>query len=270
MIPAHLRSRLAEDGVIREGERGLCTSSVRFSCLHDHIYAHSGFPTSQVDSVFFGPDTYRFVSFVEHELEKNPLQLGSRVLDIGCGAGPGGIAALLHGHDSIDAVLSDINPQALQFSRANAELAGVSQRCATTLSDLFASVEGTFDLIISNPPYLVDAAQRSYRHGGGDFGEGLAQRILEQSLSRLNPGGRVLLYTGSAVLKGVDPFAEWAQDLSTRAGYSFKRREIDPDVFGEELERGEYRYIDRIAAIGLSVQRPHAEVATTVASHPQT
>ena len=257
MLPSEIRERLRDDGLIVEGDRGLCTSSVRFSCLHEHIYAHSGFPTTQADAVFFGPDTYRFVTLIETELAKHALHATSRVLDMGCGGGPGGIAAALGAGSQIgEVVLADINAVALQFCRANAELAGVSDKCVTVHSDLFASVEGEFDLIVSNPPYLMDAGKRTYRHGGGDFGEGLSQRILEQSVSRLKPGGRTLLYTGSAVLKGVDPFSEWAQDMAARTGCSFKRREIDPDVFGEELDRSEYRTVDRIAAVGIILERP--------------
>ncbi len=257
LLPSEIRGRLRDVGLIVEGDRGLWKSSVRFSCLHEHIYAHSGFPTTQADAVFFGPDTYRFVSLIEAEQAKNPLHGGSRVLDMGCGGGPGGIAAALEAGGQIcEVVLADINAVALQFCRANAELAGVSDRCVINHSDLFTKVEGDFDLIVSNPPYLVDSGKRTYRHGGGDFGEGLSQRILEQSVSRLRPGGRIVLYTGSAVLKGVDPFSEWAQDMAACSGCTFKRREIDPDVFGEELDRLEYRSVDRIAAIGIILERP--------------
>lgn len=257
MLPSALRERLHNAGLIERGERGLWKSGVRFSCLHEHIYAHSGFPTTQADAVFFGPDTYRFAGFIEAELASMPPQAGSRVLDMGCGGGPGGIAAALApGGAPGEVVLADINAVALQFCRANAVLAGVSAQCATVHSNLFTSVEGDFDLIVSNPPYLVDAGKRTYRHGGGDYGEGLSQRILEQSVSRLRPGGRILLYTGSAVLKGVDPFSEWAQDMAARTGCTFERRELDPDVFGEELDRPEYRAVDRIAAVGITLERP--------------
>jgi methylase of polypeptide subunit release factors len=38
------------------------------------------------------------------------------------------------------------------------------------LSDVFGSIDANGDLIIANPPYLVDRLQRAYRHGGGTLG----------------------------------------------------------------------------------------------------
>ena len=60
-------------------------------------------------------------------------------------------------------------------------------------------VAGSFDLIISNPPYLVDPLARVYRHGGGELGSALSVEIAVQGVDRLAPGGRLLLYTGSGV-----------------------------------------------------------------------
>ncbi|HEY5959087.1 MAG TPA: hypothetical protein VIV60_21165, partial [Polyangiaceae bacterium] len=42
--------------------------NVRFATLGGELFAHSSFPTLQSDSVFFGPDTYRFVQFVRRSL----------------------------------------------------------------------------------------------------------------------------------------------------------------------------------------------------------
>ena len=151
-------------------------------------------------------------------------------------------------------MLADINPKALALARVNARLAQ-TKCCTFVQSDLFQGLSGDFDLIVSNPPYLVDASKRTYRHGGGDYGEGLSQRILEQSIAHLRPGGCLVLYTGCAVVQGVDQFSEWATDVAARTGCSLTRREIDPDLFGEELDRPEYAGVDRIAAIGLMVQR---------------
>ncbi len=233
-------------------------STVRFSSLGGELYVHSRFPTSEEDAVFFGPDTYRFAALIAQELAAQPLGAHGRILDMGCGGGPGGIvAARSAGCRVHQLVLADINPKALALAQANARLAQMAS-CTFVQSDLFQGVAGDFDLIVSNPPYLVDAERRTYRHGGGDYGEGLSQRILEQSIAHLRPGGRLILYTGSAVVQGVDPFSEWAAGIAARTGCAFTRREIDPDVFGEELDRPEYAGVDRIAAIGLVVQRPPA------------
>ena len=256
LLPVGLWEALFAGGVLEEAGEGCYRSTLRFSTLGSDLYAHSGYPTTQEDSVFFGPDTYRFAALVAGELAALPLKAGSRILDMGCGGGPGGLAAVRASFAPVrELVLADINPRALALSRANARLAQLHERCAIVQSDLFSQVSGEFDLIVSNPPYLVDADQRTYRHGGGDYGEGLSRRILEQSIAHLAPGGRLILYTGSAVVRGVDPFSEWAARTTVAAGCGFVRREIDPDVFGEELDRDVYRDVDRIAAIGVVVQK---------------
>ena len=62
-------------------------------------------------------------------------------------------------------VLADINPQALAYARANAELNGMANaQCRQ--GDLYGAADGQFDFIVANPPYLVDPAGRTYRDGG--------------------------------------------------------------------------------------------------------
>lgn len=257
LLPLTLQEPLRRAGLVDQLEDGRYQSRLRFSSLGGELYAHSSYPTTQADSVFFGPDTYRFAALVESELAARPLMANGRILDLGCGAGPGGLLAARACSKSLrEVVLADINPKALALSQANARLAGIYESCSFVHSDLFSQVGGTFDLIVSNPPYLVDGGNRAYRHGGGDYGEGISQRILEQSIARLVPGGRLILYTGTAVVEGVDSFSVWAARTASAADCSFTRREIDPDVFGEELEREVYRGVDRIAAIGLVVERP--------------
>ncbi len=70
------------------------------------------------------------------------------------------------------------------------------------------------------------------------------------------PGGRLLLYTGSAIVDGVDSFAALAQRELLQSGLVYTYAEIDPDVFGEELESGVYAKADRIAAVLLTVAAP--------------
>jgi methylase of polypeptide subunit release factors len=255
LLPALPLAWLRQAGLLDDGA-GLLRSRVRFSTLGDGLYAHSAYPTTQADAVFFGPDTYRFVALIERELDRHPLAAQARILDLGCGAGPGGIAAALAAAaDAPDLVLADINAHALDHARANAALAGI-RRVRFGQGDLFEAAPGAFDLIVANPPYLVDAGQRAYRHGGGTLGSGLSLRIVEESLARLTPGGRLILYTGAPIIDGGDPFLAAAAPLLQRAGCSFSYRELDPDVFGEELDTPAYARADRIAAVALVAQRP--------------
>lgn len=189
---------LAADVLVREGDR--YRSRIRFATLADRIFAHSAFPTTAPDAVFFGPDTYRFCALVERELRGRRAR---RAIDVGCGAGAGGIVA---SPSAVGVVLADVNPDALALARVNARLANVH---ATVLrSDVLESIDGPFDVVLANPPYMADPARRGYRDGGGSIGEGLSVRIVRASLERLAPGGRLVLYTGAAIVDGRDAFLE--------------------------------------------------------------
>jgi hypothetical protein len=103
---------------------------------------------------------------------------------------------------------------------------------------------------------LRDSAERVYRNGGGEFGEGLAIRIVRDACERLRAqprGGTLLLYTGSAVVDGNDTFLSAIQRELSEPGLSFSYEELDPDVFSEELELPQYMTVERIAAVFLTV-----------------
>jgi hypothetical protein len=101
---------------------------------------------------------------------------------------------------------------------------------------------------------MRDEAARAYRDGGGLFGEALSVRIVREALARLAPGGTLLLYTGVAVVDGQDVF--WSAIRTLLADYAHDYRELDPDVFGEELARPGYENVERIAAVALSATKP--------------
>lgn len=251
LLPSGLLRRLADCGLLdKDGDR--LRSRIRVSSLGGDLYAHSAYPTVASDAVFFGPDTYRFCSALQARLPIGPEPLG-RAVDIGCGAGPGGLLVARHA-PAADVILLDVNETALRFAGANAEAAGI-RNVATVRSDLLSGVDGVFDLIVSNPPYLNDPLARAYRHGGGSLGAQLSIQIVERSLERLAAGGRLILYTGVAIVGGVDPFLGAVADRLGASGLSWTYGEVDPDVFGEELESPPYETVDRIAAVVLTVTR---------------
>lgn len=219
----------------------LLRAQVRFSSLDRDLYVHSAFPTVQADAVFFGPDTYRFCSLLRRWAPS-----AEQLVDVGCGSGAGGLC--LRGRVG-QLVLADINRNALALAEVNAALAGA--RATLLESDVLAAVDGAPDLVIANPPYMRDSAARTYRDGGGSHGEALAVRIAREALARLRPGGTLILYTGSAIVEGRDVFLSHVAPLL--AGRDYEYEELDPDVFGEELEQPAYRDVDRIAAVGLRV-----------------
>lgn len=246
--------RLMQAAGIAQPHRDGWRSTLRASTLGGQLYFHSAYPTSDPDAVFFGPDTYRFGRALQRELAD--MQAAGRAVkraaDVGAGAGPGAtIVALSCQHARVLAL--DINDKAMRLARINAELAGVSN-LDVRRSDLLTDVEGKFDLIVSNPPYLLDPSERAYRHGGGELGAGLSLALVEQAVGRLAPGGTLLLYTGVAMRHNADPFLQAVTPLLH--GLTWTYEEIDPDVFGEELETPAYHDTDRIAAVWLKATRP--------------
>jgi SAM-dependent methyltransferase len=236
---------LCDDAGILDDAGPLTRSRVRFSSVGPLLLAHSSYPTTATDAVFLGPDTYRFASFLE---ARAPERIGA-VADVGCGTGAGG---LLLAPRAASVQLLDVNPAALRFARANCELNGVSGLVRP--SDVLSGAADPLDLIIANPPYLADARGRSYRDGGGDLGTGLSVRIVVEALARLPPGGRLLLYTGTPVMEGQHLLRQKLAPLLR--GVSHEYRELDPDVFGEELEGPAYTHVERIAVVGIDAVKP--------------
>jgi methylase of polypeptide subunit release factors len=236
----------AAEAFVADGEGW--RSRYRISTLGDFCFLHSAFPTEDADAVFFGPDTYRFIAALEQDV--GAVAGWRRAADIGCGSGAAGIFLAGIAPDA-STVLTDINPAALKLSAINA----ASARAANVdirVSSLLDDVDGAFDLIVANPPYLLDPGKRLYRHGGGARGEGLSLAIVDAALARLAPGGTLMLYTGVAIVDGIDPFRDSVAARLRDSVHTWRYREIDPDVFGEELAHLD---ADRIAAVFLTLTK---------------
>jgi methylase of polypeptide subunit release factors len=178
-----------------------------------------------------------------------------RAVDVGCGTGVAGILLAKAGLVRHEVILADINARALQAASINSQAAGV--RTTVVHSDVLAGVDGDVDLVLANPPYLNDAAQRAYRHGGGAYGEALGVRIVHEALARLarSPtGGTLLLYTGAPVRDGQDLFFAAVEAELRRAAASYSYHELDPDVFSSELAKPAYQDVERIAAVFLKAR----------------
>ena len=251
LLPSNNAHELIENGLLERDQQQL-KSSVRWSSLSDLLLVHSAFPTTQEDSVFFGPDTYRFAQSIERHLHSTGCVI-KRAVDIGCGTGAGALL-IARANPESEVFAVDINPKALAFTGVNAELAGLANVVCRT-SNVLNEVEGRFDLIVANPPYMKDSRQRAYRHGGDALGADLSVRIVHESLDRLAVGGSLLLYTGVAIVDGQDPFLAAVKEALDQPALDWRYRELDPDVFGEELLEAGYEQVDRIAAVELIVTR---------------
>lgn len=231
---------------------GLIHSRVRVSSLHGCLYLHSAFPTDDRDAVFFGPDSYRFANLIMDELLRRAPDYGGLIVDVGTGAGVGAIVA---GRlwPAARVMMTEINARALEFARLNAAAAGVD---ATALhTERLEGIDTAIDIALANPPYIIDHRERLYRDGGALHGAGATIEMAGFVLPRLADRGRFILYSGSAIVAGRDEMEVRLRALARDHGCALRYRELDPDVFGEELERPAYADVDRIALIAALFER---------------
>jgi methylase of polypeptide subunit release factors len=246
LLPVEILGAMREAGLI-EACGARWKSKVRVSTVHGRLFLHSAFPTDEEDSVFLGPDSIRFADFVAAELADIAA---TRIVDIGAGAGVGGIVAAGMLPDA-SLELVDLNARALGLARVNCAHAGVE--ASIYPSDGVEAVPPGFDLALANPPFIIDEDGPAYRAGGGMYGAEISRDWALAAAEKLAPGGRLLLYTGSAIVAGRDLLLESLVEALPDLGCSLSYREIDPDIFGEELEKPGYRDVERIAAVGATV-----------------
>ena len=134
-----------------------------------------------------------------------------RILDLCTGSGCIGIAAALEFPGAM-VELADISEEALVLARRNVERYGLQERVQVMHSDLFASLAATYDLIVTNPPYVsqdeVNELPPEYRHEpalglvSADEGLEIPLRILRDAPDWLTEDGVLILEVGysSAVL----------------------------------------------------------------------
>lgn len=129
-----------------------------------------------------------------------------RLLDLGTGTGVIALTLLLE-LPSATAVAADRSRAALAVAQRNALALGVADRLTLICSDWFAAIDGRFDLIVSNPPYIPSAAiaglSAEVRLGdpapaldGGPDGLAAYRAIAAGAAAHLNPGGLVLVEIG--------------------------------------------------------------------------
>lgn len=162
--------------------------------------------------------------------DKAPLPGDSReVRALDLGTGTGCIAVALAAHvPSARVVAVDASPKALAVARKNATYAGVAERVEFRQGDWFAGCKNgeRFDLILSNPPYLVEGDPEIWpevsRYDppaalyGGKDGLDCYRRIIPDAPEWLAPGGRIFLEVGAGQARKV-------AELLSRRGF----RDID-------------------------------------------
>lgn len=239
---------LGEAGLFSASGSSELQPSLRVSRVEDTLFWHSAYPTDAADSVFLGPDSVRFAQFITAHMPTDVVT----ILDYGAGAGVGGIVAAQRAPGAL-LTIADVNPKALFLASINAEHAVIRHELLQISSP--AETTETYDLIVTHPPFMIDPAHRAYRDGGALYG---GQLSLDWSLTgadRLAPGGRLLMHTGAAIVGGIDVLHAAMAERFDGTRFSFSYRELDPDIFGDELAKPEYSDVERIAAVGVVVDR---------------
>ncbi|MET7858830.1 class I SAM-dependent methyltransferase [Streptomyces sp. NPDC005318] len=107
-------------------------------------------------------------------------------LDLGTGSG---IQALHASQYATRVTATDLNPRALVFTRLTLALSGAAPADLREGS-LFEPVDAeTYDLIVSNPPFVISPGARLTYRDGGMGGDDLCRTLVQQSGDRLNDGG---------------------------------------------------------------------------------
>jgi release factor glutamine methyltransferase len=154
-----------------------------------------------------------------------------RVADIGTGSGCIAVA-VAHYAPEVEVWATDISAEALEVAARNVAKHGLDSRVHLACGDLMEPLEGTFDLVCANLPYLPSTSQlapevlaqpRSALYAG-EGGAELVTRLLATAPPRLKPGGRVLAELDPSILAA----------LLVCADRSFTGRRIHNDLGGHE------------------------------------
>ena len=156
---------------------------------------------------------------------------GFRILDVGTGSGVIALS-LAHKFPGADVHATDFSDDALSLARENAERLGVIERVQFKKSDQLEGVEGAFDLIVANLPYVSTEERQSLAREvlhdpeialfAGPKGDELIRRLIEMAPSRLRPGGLLALEIGIGQGEALSAFLDVKKyrDIELKNDYS--------------------------------------------------
>lgn len=148
-----------------------------------------------------------------------PRRAAARTLDLCCGSG---IHAILTTRHSDSCLGIDLNPRALEFARANAEMNSCSEACLFVRAKLgkLGGI-GRFDLVVANPPWVPspDRGLEWFRFGGRD-GEDLTRLAVSGLRHWLEPRGTFAMFVIYPEIRGSD-YLDRLQAWCGRGGRGF-------------------------------------------------
>ncbi len=160
-------------------------------------------------------DTYLLVEATRDEVDRE-----DEVLDMGTGTG---ILALIAAKDCEKVVGVDVDKKALELAKENARRNDI-ENVEFVQSDLFEEVDGKFDLVVFNPPYLPGEVREENFQGseqwfGGETGREVIGRFSEELDDHLSGDGRALVMVSS--LTGF----EETREMFTERGFTVTVKE---------------------------------------------
>jgi release factor glutamine methyltransferase len=168
---------------------------------------------------------------VERCLELLADEAEPRVLDVGVGSGAIALA-IADEHPGAKVLATENSPGALAVAEENRARAGLEDRVELVQGELFAGLEGPFDLVVSNPPYVRPEEVESLEPEVARFeprdalvAHGVTEAIAERALPRLAAGAPLVLETADGEARAVAA-------LLTGLGYADVR--IGEDLAGRE------------------------------------
>ncbi len=155
------------------------------------------------------------------------------LLDMGCGSGFIAINYVASGENK-KAVCVDIDEEALEVAKENADEYGFSDRVSFIRSDLFSNVDGNYDVIAFNPPYLSLDVVNEISRDKAIHDDGVIERFIQEAPKYLNPSGVIFLVTSTD--------HERSDEIhSLLEGLGWKSLKKRPMGYGEDLILWQYR-----------------------------
>lgn len=188
-----------------------------------------------------------------------------RVLDLGCGSGVQALHAARH---CARVVATDLNPRALELTALTLALSGIpADQTDLRQGELFEPVsDEQFDLIVSNPPFVISPAHRFTYRDAGRPGDELSRDVVRGAAQQLAPGGTAVVLAnwmhvtdqhwrdrvdGWLAQTGVDAWVV-QRDTQSVADYAATWLRDAQVPEGADFDRGMDEWLDAFAAAGCS------------------
>src|SRR5262245_55563256 len=176
----------------------------RIRCWHERAYrearaeAGEGQTFEYLGRTLVVPPDVHPITGVSHLLGQavlDEVRDGDQVLDMGTGSG---VNAILAASKAAYVLAVDVNPEAVSAARRNAERNGVADIVEVRHSDVFAAVDGEFDLVIFDPPFRWFAPRDLLEMGSSDENYRAMTAFFGEVRAHLSARGRMLIFFGTS------------------------------------------------------------------------